>query len=124
MLIANLQDLAGFLATVGPDPVVFRGQADASWGLVPSMYRGLSPAAVEDWSPQIADAERDIFREFNDKSRLYRQGGDAWEILVLAQHYGTPTRLIDWTTNAHTALYFAAAASPATDGALWCAVPA
>ena len=32
---------------------------------------------------------------------------DLWEIAALAQHYGIPTRLLDWTANMKTALYFA-----------------
>lgn len=32
---------------------------------------------------------------------------DLWEIAALAQHYGIPTRLLDWTANIKTALYFA-----------------
>ena len=31
---------------------------------------------------------------------------DLWEIAALAQHYGIPTRLLDWTHDRHTALYF------------------
>ena len=32
---------------------------------------------------------------------------DLWELAALAQHYGIPTRLLDWTHDLHTALYFA-----------------
>lgn len=32
---------------------------------------------------------------------------DLWEIAALVQHYGIPTRLLDWTANIKTALYFA-----------------
>lgn len=31
---------------------------------------------------------------------------DLWEIAALAQHYGIPTRLLDWTHDKYTALYF------------------
>lgn len=30
-----------------------------------------------------------------------------WEVAALAQHYGIPTRLLDWTYNINTAMYFA-----------------
>jgi len=31
---------------------------------------------------------------------------DLWEIAALAQHYGIPTRLLDWSHDKNTALYF------------------
>jgi FRG domain len=123
VIIGRLEDLARFLDTTGADRVVFRGQGDAAWGLVPSMFRGLESSNLDGWEGYIGDRERDIFREFSDQSVQRWSSASPWDILVLAQHYGTPTRLLDWTTNANFALYFAASSSPSMDGAVWCATP-
>jgi hypothetical protein len=124
LMINSLADLDQFLNSAGTSRLVFRGQADSSWGLVPSLYRGLESLDVDGWDTMIGDKERDIFREFSDRSLRLRASDRPWDVLVLAQHYGTPTRLLDWTSNAQAALYFATASSPQSAGALWCASPA
>jgi hypothetical protein len=51
-----------------------------------------------------------------------------WDWLLLMQHYGVPTRLLDWTENALAALYFAVISQRTkkpsrSDGCVWCLDP-
>lgn len=42
-----------------------------------------------------------------------------WSVLAVARHYGTPTRLLDWSDSILVAAYFASCSKPASDGAIW-----
>lgn len=112
------------------DDFCYRGQSDSRWSLAPKLYRGLSDYIEKldnNIIHTIARLERDIYRRFLDKSRPYQQdhGGvnwmDLWEQLCVAQHYGVPTRLLDWTSSFLVATFFAVFKyDKPTDAAVWC----
>lgn len=95
----------------------FRGHADASWTLVPgalryrsSQKRALAIALLDDFRRCVEPKIGALKSGTEDEIRLH------W--LQLAQHYGMPTRMLDWTTNAAVGLYFACA-DTARDGAFF-----
>src|SRR5437667_4404515 len=93
----------------------FRGQPDATHDLRPGVFRSTFPG---DAMTRLNN-ERHLTQDFRVMSAglVGRNASDA-EIYFLQQHYGMPTRLLDWTTNAIAALYFAVSKKPdlAQDG--------
>jgi hypothetical protein len=80
-----------------PALVWFRGQAKESYELLPSLMRHTEGKAKE----QI------LFNEY-ERSASYLQGKKSdWEMLNDMQHYGIPTRLLDWTEVLGIAIAFA-----------------
>jgi hypothetical protein len=102
-----------------PDEVVwFRGHANATWTLIPSLYR----------TPFCIDHERTLLTRFQQNALplLSHRPSTPWEWLFLMRHHGCPTRLLDWTESPLVALYFAVEASAhndASDAHLWCLSP-
>ena len=78
--------------------VFYRGHADESWDLKPSIFR--SHRGIENEHLLFRDMVAHVPRDFSEcKSAL--------DYLVQMQHYELPTRLLDVTTNPLVALYFA-----------------
>ncbi len=90
----------------------FRGQSNQKWKLEPSIYRS------EYWKYLEREAVRD-FELFTNKL-IHREPANQLEWLFLMQHYGLPTRLLDWTESHLVALYFSVLDySDTCDGAVW-----
>src|SRR5713101_3917086 len=83
----------------------YRGCGRGSLKLVPSLYRHPSKKK----SDEFADLERQLMTRFRQRSIPYlsRDLREDWEALFFMQHYGLPTRLLDWTENPLIALHFA-----------------
>ena len=94
----------------------WRGHSLSSWALRPSIYR------VEDSGYRY---EQNIANLFIQKSRMRHQNTPSetdipgWFFLM--QHYGLPTRILDWTESILFATYFAVRDEKYhdKDGALW-----
>lgn len=85
----------------------FRGQASGSHRLLPSLFRHFDDPDGKDWQT-VWQMEADLFWEFSARAReLHAAGESDWDILFAMQHFGTPTRLLDWTEVLAVAVYFA-----------------
>lgn len=105
--VTSMEELAHELNAL-PNHYIFRGQANARWGLQSSLERLLGHS----WAIDRARTSEDYaLRSFKSKYRIYAgnehqpQSKLSW--LSAMQHYGAPTRLIDFTTSPYIALYFA-----------------
>lgn len=87
---------------------VFRGHKSVSYALAPSVER-----VAQDLPHPWKALEFQLLREFQAKAPLHvptdrlPPAGDKLSWLALMQHYGVPTRLLDFTYSPYVALYFA-----------------
>lgn len=81
-------------------PFVYRGVCDASFKMFTSLERHckdkqrlLEPAILENFAKYAINEDPSI-------------GTSVWRQMILGQHHGLPTRLLDWTQSALVALNF------------------
>ncbi len=85
-------------------PLWFRGHYSGNWDLRSSLARAV------DTPEQMFLKEQRLLTRFRQRSLAFWPAGypqNDWEHLFAMQHYGAPTRLLDWSENLFVGLYFA-----------------
>lgn len=96
------------------EDVWYRGQANFSWNLLPGLMR--------DGNQHL---ENLLLTRFKQSAAMLIDGSpnNDFDWLFLMQHYGVPTRLLDWSESPLVALYFAIQSEEEEDAALWALKP-
>jgi FRG domain len=105
--------------------VIFRGQANARHGLAPSLIRAVQQTLLQPTPAEVYKYEKACRREFETQAHLYMNASllsalpTSVHWWMHMQHFGAPTRLLDWTGSPFVAAYFACESAPDDDGAVW-----
>jgi hypothetical protein len=96
----------------------WRGHASQQFELVPSVHRG-----GKDRAREVGLQLRFVTKAHTRYTKCPENSKFA-EWLFLMQHYGAPTRLLDWTESVLVAAYFACSERPSEAAHIWGLLPA
>jgi hypothetical protein len=95
----------------------FRGHSKAEWNLIPSVHRNYCSEDEVQMTSRFRLAAPTRYPNCP-------ASGDFARWICLMQHFGLPTRLLDWTESPLAAAYFAIIHEPCDgDATIWCLSP-
>ena len=117
--ISNLSDYIRLITlissankdTIEWETVIYRGMVDESYDLLPGLARIENP---------IPDMEKELINDFLTRRPDAFRGLTDFDTLAKMQHYGLPTRLLDFSLNPLVGLYFACESKPSKNGRILC----
>jgi len=98
---------------------VFRGHSKMSYELLPTLQRSFLTSSYKKNKKSIWDLENNLYCDFRSlvgPRVLFRS---SWDTLFAMRHEGVPTRLLDWTENVGTALFFALSSKDVERPHIW-----
>lgn len=115
--VENIKEYIDIVFSCDGD-IVYRGVSDTDYPLIPGIGRKLKGAFDK---RQRIILESEMLTEFFEKIASIEHCSNYTELAILAQHYGMPTRLLDWTGNPLVALYFSIKSNFTKDSAVYIA---
>ena len=123
MRIESWQELYNIISKLERNEWIYRGQVSSKWKLQSSLHREIENFIKPSNNRGYVKIEQQMLKEYNRSSHLYssyqvrepQQGTtDISEVinytlerLSIMQHYGSPTRFLDWTYSPYIATFFA-----------------
>lgn len=120
--ISELEEAVGVLKTLAGQHGVrefwWRGQDVYDWELIPGVHRGYSRGSEPNFNLRFRTKAKVRYPNCPPNNAHI-------DWLLLVQHYGLPTRLLDWSESMAVGLYFSMLNDQylSEDGALFCLLP-
>lgn len=85
---------------------IYRGQRSSLWNLTASFDRTYQSTSLQG-REELFGIYLDVFKQEGAKTGYIKESDSEISVIARAQHFGMPTRLLDWTYSPYIAAFFA-----------------